>query len=185
MPEHYISNKAMDKVYFREEQRYTQWWVWLLLLLMFFVAVVPLWYGVYIQTVEGRPWGNQPITTDKLVVVSIVVTLFVSAIVILFFVQKLETVVSSDGVRYRYPPFIRKWKKIKPQEIFAFSIDTYKPLATYGGWGIRSGSKREGKAYTISGKTGLKITLVDRSKILIGTQRTDALRHAMDKMLNQ
>lgn len=175
----------MNKVYFREEQRYTQWWVWLLLLLMFFVSVIPLWYGVYVQAVEDRVWGNQPIETDKLVVVSIVVTLFASAIVILFVVQKLETVVSSDGILYRYPPFIRKWKNIKPHEIFAFTIDTYEPLATYGGWGIRNGSKNAGKAYTISGKTGLKLTLVDGSKILIGTQRTDALRYALGKMLNQ
>lgn len=105
------------------------------------------------QAVEDRVWGDQPLETDKLVVVSIVVTLFASAIVVLFMVQKLETAVSSEGIRYRYPPFIRKWKIIKPHEIFAFTIDTYEPLGTYGGWGIRSGSKSEGKAYTIDRKS--------------------------------
>ena len=175
----------MNKVYFREGQRCTQWWVWLLLLFMFFVSVIPLWYGVYVQVAENRLWGDQPMETDKLVVVSIVVTLFVSAIVILFIVQKLETVVSSDGIRYRYPPFIRKWKNIKPEEISEFTIGNYTPVTTYGGWGIRSGSKSAGKAYTIFGKTGLKLTLVNGSKILIGTQRKDALKHAMDKMMNQ
>ena len=60
----------MSRIYYKEEQRYTQWWVWLLLLSSFAVAVIPLWYGVYVQISTGAPWGNKPITTDKLVVVS-------------------------------------------------------------------------------------------------------------------
>lgn len=175
----------MNKVYFKEEQRYTQWWVWLLLLLMFFVSVIPLWYGVYVQAVEDRVWGDQPMTTDKLVVVSIVVTLFVSAIIWLFLVQKLETEVTSEGLRYRYLPFISKWRVIKPNEIAGYTVGSYTPVSTYGDWGVRSGGKSIGKAYTISGKTGLQITLNGGSKILIGTQRKDALKYAMEKLMNQ
>lgn len=175
----------MNRIYFREEQRYTQWWVWLLLLLIFSVSVVPLWYGVYVQIFEQRAWGNQPMTTDKLVVVSVVITLFVSAIIWLFAVQKLETEVTSEGFRFRFSPFIRKWKVIKPDEIAEYKIGPYTPVSTYGGWGIRSGGKKTGKSYSISGKTGLLITLTNGSKILIGTQRKDALKYAMEKMLNQ
>lgn len=175
----------MNRIYFREEQRYTQWWVWLLILFTFAVSVLPLWYGVYVQTVEGRPWGTSPITTDKLIVVSIIITVLVSAIVVLFVLQKLETEVSTEGLRFRFYPFIRKWKIIKPSQIQEFSVGTYTPVSTYGGWGVRHGGKKAGKAYTISGNIGLKLTLTDGSKILIGTKRKDALKYAMDKMLNR
>ncbi len=175
----------MNRIYFREEQRYTQWWVWLLLLLIFAVSVLPLWYGVYVQVVEQREWGDQPMTTDKLIVVSVLMTIFVSAIIWLFAVQKLETEVTSEAFRFRFLPFIRKWRVIKPNEVAEYKIGPYNPVSTYGGWGIRSVGKSNGKAYTISGKTGLLITLTSGSKILIGTQRKDALKYAMEKMLNQ
>jgi hypothetical protein len=173
----------MNRLYFREEQRYTQWWVWLLLSGSYVVSVLPLWYGVYVQASTGHPWGNKPLETDKLVVVAIIITLMMSAIVWLFAFQKLITEVSPDGVRYRYLPFIRKWKQIPKESIAGYTVGKYTPITTYGGWGIRSGGKKAGKAYTISGSIGLTLNLTDGKTILLGTERKDALKYAMEKMM--
>ena len=175
----------MNRIYFREEQRYTQWWVWLLLLGSVAVSVVPLWYGVYVQSVTGKPWGTNPTETDKLVVIAIIITLFMAAILWLFAAQKLVTEISPDGVRFKYLPFIRKWKFIPATGIASYSVGKYSPVGTYGGWGIRNGGKKAGKAYTISGNMGLKLTLTDGNNILLGTVRKEALKHAMEKIVNQ
>jgi hypothetical protein len=173
----------MNKLYFREEQRYTQSWVWLLLLGSCAISVIPLWYGVYHQVSTGSSWGTSPITTDKLVVVSSIVTIFMAVIVWLFAVQRLETEITPEGGSYRYLPFIRKWRVISPEQIRSFSVGTYSPLGTYGGWGIRNGGSKTGKAYTISGNLGLTLFLADGTRILLGTRRKDALLHAMEKIV--
>jgi hypothetical protein len=173
----------MNKLYFREVQRYTQWWVWLLLLVSFAIAVIPLWYGVYIQSVEDRPWGDEPITTVKLVVVATVITLFMASLVTLFGVLKLETEVFYGGFRYRYYPFIPKWRVIYKADILHCNVGKYSPIASYGGWGIRKGSMRKEKVYTISGNMALTIKMLNSTNIIIGTNRKDAIKYAMEKMM--
>lgn len=175
----------MNRIYFREEQRYTQWWVWLLISGSYAVSVVPLWYGVYVQSATGQPWGNNPTDTGKLAVVATVMTIFMSALVWIFAVQKLETEVAQDGVRFRYLPFIRKWKFIPSTMIQRYTVGKYTPISTYGGWGIRKGGRKAGNAYTISGSIGMTLNLTDGKTILLGTARKDALQYAMEKMMDQ
>lgn len=174
----------MNRIYFKEEQRFTQWWVWLLLLFATAVSVGPLWYGVYSQLSTGVPWGDNPTSDDMLVVIAIVMTLFMTTVVILFRIQKLELVVSDQDVSFRFLPFIRKWIRITPGEIKSWEVITYNPIRTYGGWGIKRRNKND-KAYNVSGNLGLRIHLVNGKMILIGTQRRDALIHAMAKMAGQ
>ena len=50
---------------------------------------------------------------------------------------------------------------------------TYNPIAEYGGLGIRFGPN--GKAYNVSGNTGLQVILKNKSKVLIGTNDAEAL----------
>ena len=48
--------EMISPVLYQEEQRFRQWWVWLLLL-----GIAALsWWGFYEQIVRGRPWGNNP-----------------------------------------------------------------------------------------------------------------------------
>ncbi|GAP69344.1 hypothetical protein BA6E_11015 [Bacteroidales bacterium 6E] len=174
----------MNRIYFKEEQRFTQWWVWLLLLFATAVSVGPLWYGVYSQLSTGIPWGDNPTSDDMLVVIAIVMTLFMATVVILFRIQKLELVVSDQDVSFRFLPFIRKWIRITPGEIKSWEVITYNPIRTYGGRGIKRRNKND-RAYNVSGNLGLRIHLVNGKMILIGTQRRDALIHAMAKMAGQ
>ena len=43
-------------VAFREEQRFRQWWVWLLV----YGAAALGWYGFIQQIIFGQPWGTNP-----------------------------------------------------------------------------------------------------------------------------
>jgi hypothetical protein len=97
--------------------------------------------------------------------------------------MKLVTHVRSEGIFYRYPPFILKERKFDTKEIEKFEIRKYKPIKDYGGWGIRYGRGRAGRAITVSGNEGLQLYLKSGKKVLIGTQRADALVRAMNKMI--
>ena len=174
----------MDRIYFKEEQRYTQNWVWLLLLFSTAVSIGPLWYGLYSQLSTGEPWGNNPTSDDKLIVVTIAMTLFMAAVILVFRMQKLVSVISDQDVAFRYLPFIRKWIRITPAEIEKWEVVTYHPIGTYGGWGIKRRNKND-KCYTVSGKLGLRLKLVSGKTILIGTQRKEALIHAMAKLTGE
>ena len=68
-------------------------------------------------------------------------------------------------------------------EIDRFEIREYKPIKEYGGWGMKQGKKGVGKAYSVSGNIGLQLYLTNGKKVLIGTQRRDAMLRAIRKMM--
>ena len=77
-------------------------------------------------------------------------------------------------MRFKMFPFHWSWQEIAWQDVASSEIRSYKPWSEYGGWGLRRG--KSGKAYTISGKTGLQLTMKTGEKILIGTNQSDALK---------
>lgn len=99
----------------------------------------------------------------------------------MFFKMRLTTEIKSDGIYFRYPPLIQKMQRIIKDDIERFEIINYKPVAEYGGWGIKS---RPGKkAYTVSGNIALQIYLKNGRKILIGTQGKQAVEFVMKKLM--
>jgi hypothetical protein len=94
-----------------------------------------------------------------------------------FTVVKLHTKINSSGIQYKFFPFHLKWQSISWTEIEKSEIRSYKPIREYGGWGLRYG--KQGKAYTIKGKTGLQLYLKTGRNILIGTNESEALAQVL------
>jgi hypothetical protein len=80
-----------------------------------------------------------------------------------------------------FTPFFRKCKKFSPAEIEKFEIRNYNALREYGGYGLKRKFKY-GQSFTISGKTGLQLYLKNGKKVLIGTQKKQAIEYAMGKL---
>jgi len=173
----------MEKVFFREEQRFNQWWIWLILLLMVAGSVIPLLMGLYTQLILGEPWGKNPGPDWGLVLNAVLVFLLLGAVLWLFSRMKLQTEIRVDGVWFRFPPLLRKWQNIRKEEIERFEVLRYRPIAEYGGWGIKKGSRKSGKAYNVSGNIGLRLHLKNGKVILLGTQRKEAIAYSMEKMM--
>ena len=56
---------------------------------------------------------------------------------------------------------------------------TFRPIADYGFWGVRSG--RDGtRALIARGNRGVRLELADGSFLLIGSQRPEALARAIE-----
>lgn len=153
----------MAEVLFQERQFFRQWFVWLPLLAtdVFFI------WGLVQQLVMGEPWGDNPMSDLGLVLTS----LMVFALTGLFMAMHLSTEITKEGVHILFFPLTRRF--IAWDEVEQASVAEYNPLLEYGGWGLRWG--RNGRAYNVSGRTGLELLLKNGKKVMIGTQRGEEL----------
>lgn len=155
-------------IYFNEEQRFTQWWLWLLLTP---IAIFPL-VGIYQQLIKGEDFGSKPLSDIGLILLA----LFVFLIIGLLLKMKLTTTIDRTGIRINFFPFIKKhvrWTEIKSAEVVNYGF--------VGGWGIRMWTKY-GTVYNIKGNKGLAIELNNGKKFLIGTQKENELKDLIKKM---
>lgn len=153
-------------VYFREEQRFTQWWLWALyggmLLAVAVVLVLDLRRG-------------SGVTALGAIIVIYVVALMAGTFALLFW-MRLTVEVRDDGIHVRFPPFVRR--VIAYGEIASYEPRTYRPLREFGGWGLRWGLG--GQAYNVKGNKGVQLVFVNGKRLLIGSQRAEELAAAID-----
>lgn len=157
-------NRAMNRIettLFREEQRFRQPWLWSLIALATAGAAT-----VAIALLRAG-------TSSGLVVLA--VALLLPALLALL---TLSTEVRPDGLHVRFWPLVRH-RHLRPDEIVEATARTYRPIAEYGGWGLRFG--RLGTAYNASGNRGVQLSLADGRRLLIGSQRADELAAAIEE----
>ncbi|SFM20157.1 DUF6141 family protein [Methanolobus profundi] len=161
-----------DPVIFKEVQRFTQFWVWLAVLLPAAMA----WYGAIEQLVYGRPYGTNPVSDQGMVSILVafgfLLPLFILSI-------RLVIVVRNSGIYVKFFPVHLSFKHYPFESISAYDAVTYRPLRDYGGWGIRYGS--QGKAYNIKGNRGLMLKLTNGKHLLLGSQESDVLKMSVDQ----
>lgn len=173
----------MNKIYYKEEQRYTQWWVWLLILLFFAAITLPLWY-IFIEDIIRRKGSGASAGFDgELLFSAVLITIIIVPIILLFKSIKLETELTSSAVKFRYLPFVRKWRTIEASAIESWSVEKYS-IAKHGGWGMKHRSGRH-KSYSVYGRVCLNLKLKDGQIIIIGTQQKSAIDYAMKKLMQR
>ena len=175
----------MERIFFKEEQRFSSFWMYLLVVIIFTIALAPTVVALYSQIILGVPYGEEPSTNESLLVLFIVLMIMFVVTILLFSKMKLVTEVKNEGFLYKYPPFIIKFKLIRKEEIEKYEVRKYSPIREYSGWGIRYSWGKSGRAYNVKGNIGLQLYMVDGKKILFGTQHGDAIRRAMDKMMKE
>ena len=172
----------MEKVLFKEEQRFTQWWFWLIMIAVLLSILIPFVLGMYSQVVLDKPFGNNPMSTEGLIVTGIFSVLIMGVIFFILIKSKLKTKITQEGIWVSYPPIIKKWKKFTAEEIEKYGVRTYKPNWEYGGHGLKR-RRKYGMSYTVSGNIGLQLYFKNGKKLLVGTQKKQAIEYAMDKMM--
>ena len=146
---------------FEENQKFTQWWLWVILLSFPIMSVGPF-------------------DENEINVYHVLIGL---AIPLLFYFIELRIKVNEDGLHYQFFPFHIKSHTIKLEDIEKFKAMEYSPLKEYGGWGIRYGFK--GKAYNVSGNLGVKVHLTNGRNILFGSQKHKELEKALKQVKQQ
>jgi hypothetical protein len=165
---------------FREEQRFRQPWIWILILPLCVGGIGLFGWTMVEQLVRGRPVGNQPMPDLVLLIIGPLFILLLAGLLWLMWVARLVTEVRDDGIYIRFYPFHRSFHDFLWEEIESFEARTYRPILEYGGWGIRSGSGN--KAYNVSGNRGLQLSLGGwrSGRVLIGSQRPEELAMAVE-----
>jgi len=146
---------------FEEKQKFTQWWLWVILLSFPIISVGPF-------------------DDNEINVYYVLIGL---AIPLLFYLFDLRIKVNEDGLHYQFFPFHIKSHTIKLEDIEKFKATEYSPLKEYGGWGIKYGFK--GKAYNVSGNKGVKIYLKNGLNIMFGSQKHNELAKALKQVKRQ
>jgi len=163
----------MTRAYFNETQKFRQWWIWLIILL-----TVVSWGYALISSLQAEKPDK---ATDDLVL--LLTSIIPVLLIVLLLVLRLVTRIRKEGIYVQFKPLQFREKFIPKEQIKSFEVRKYKPLAEYGGWGIRVGLRKHGKAYNVSGKTGLQLYLENGKKLLIGTQKPREIQKAMEAMM--
>lgn len=144
--------QANPTVLFAESQRFTQPWLWALVLIP--AGIVPL-IIVFMPHPKQLPAG-------PLAAVMAMMVLCVG----IFFAATLTVSITPAEVHVRYVPFFVN-KRIATAEIASFVPQSY--TVWQAGYGIHY--SKYGWVYNTSGNEGIQLFLRNGKKMLIGTQR--------------
>lgn len=159
---------------FREEQRFG-WWAYLVPALI----VLSAWM-VYLGRDKGFP---HPIVLAHNRTVSIAIALGLTLPVLLVVgVLRMTTVVTPAEVRV-WLGFLPSYRRAVPiGTIERVEVVQFRPWTTHRGWGILHGRDGE-RAVAARGDRGVRLHLRDGSRLLIGSQRPEALALAVEGAL--
>lgn len=155
---------------FIEEQRFTQPW---LIILLVVTALVPISMTIGTYLNDPNAYSLEEF------VLFIVAILFVFGLI---FLCKLTTRIDEQGIHYKFFPVHWKYRLIKWNEINKVYVRTYDALSEYGGWGLKGGvlwNASKGKAINVSGNIGIQLELKNSKKLLIGTKRKEEAKNIL------
>lgn len=168
------------KTPFQEHQRFTQWWLWLGLIMSSTAIIGSLGYAMYTQLYLGLPWGAISISDEALLAVAVLLTTAAIGSLLVYYTAMLELRVDDEGLSYRFAPFIRGWRKISKRDIMEYHIVkrlTGKHSVHFGLSGTFTAKVR--------GRVFLELLLSDNRVIRLGTQSPDQLMLAMKSMMRK
>ena len=150
---------------FNETQRFTQWWLWLIL--------VGVWSAMVYSIITAPP------QTGAAVYVSFGIGILLP---LLFWQMRLITRITEEGIYVRFIPFHIKEKFFPWDTLTASYVRTYSPLKEYGGWGIKYGFNGQGLVYNVVGNVGLQLQFKEGEAVLIGTQKGEEIKQVLADM---
>lgn len=156
------------RIEFKEQQKFTQWWLWLILIGLGILPVL----GIYKQLILGEKFGDYPMSNLELIIFCAVIF----GLIVIFAFIRLKTEINQNEIKINYFPFVKKkvkWKDIKSAKIVNYG---------FVGYGIRFGSNY-GTIYNLKGNKGLAIVLKNGKKFMIGTQKETELNSVLTKVM--
>lgn len=177
-----MSTSPSPRVYFREDQRFRQAFLWVPLIFgSAFVSGTTVWM-IMRQVVQDNPFGEQAMSNGAMLALGAFVLGVNFAILLFFVVAKMQLEVNDRGLFLRFFPFHSKTRQISLDDVESISAVEYRALLEYGGYGIRR--SRRATLYGVRGIEGVRIDYSNGCHVMLGTQHPDALfqalRHVVD-----
>lgn len=170
-----------SRTVYREVQRPGQLWIWLIVA---GIAVL-MWIGFVQQIILGKPFGDKPMP-DGMLIVGWFVFGVIFPMVMFGFVKlivEIRDAGADSGIYVKFMPFHLQFRTFLLREMTRCEQITYNAAQRFGGWGIRINLKGE-TAYNMHGNQGIELE-VNGKTVVIGTQRPDAFKRAMDEVMSK
>lgn len=158
--------KPTGKKIFSENQQFRQWWIWLIIISVFVLVLV----GNYSMLVSKD--RNFPKYERTVAIVAMIVPLLN---LLFFYIYSLQTVITDEGIYFRWYPFRKKYKAITWDRVHKIIVkDRFmKSLGAKYRLGY-------GWAHQVGGRKGVEIE-ADGTRLWLGTQRLQAFLRALEE----
>ena len=134
----------MSKSLFKEEQKFSHPWIWLVI----FPTLGSLIFLLKLNELNGEiPPLDEKDDILGFIIIGVFLFVMMVGLTILFYKMRLETQIKPDGIYFRYPPMVSKERFILKTEIDKYEIRKYNPNREYRGHGVKKGLRKAGKAY--------------------------------------
>ena len=101
-----------------------------------FAAIIPLANGIYLQLILGQRWGNQPMSNEGLIALTVFVVAITGFISWMMLNLRLETRIDEQGIHYRMFPVKSNWRSVTPANIKTYSLEKRYKVFESGGMGF-------------------------------------------------
>jgi hypothetical protein len=155
-----------DEILFRERQRFTQPWLWVVMLLAGGTQARVLIALLKSKEVSGAAF------------IGLAVYCFVIVFILLC---HLDTIIKQDGIHVRFFPFHFSERFFAWHQLTKSYVRKYRPIGEFGGWGLR-GIFRTKRAWNVSGNMGIQLEMQDGAKLLIGTNKPDEAKEMLKRL---
>ncbi len=160
-------------VVYREEQNF-DWRVYALVA----VGEAVAWLGLYWCFPTAR--GGAPVDHWGVPFLAVVGLLLFAVLIVGLLRMTTEVTPTDVRVWFGWIPIYRR--VVAVGSIQRLEVVSYRPIADYGGWGIRSGRDGE-RVLNARGNRGVRLDLADGSRLLIGSQRPEAVAVALERAM--
>lgn len=110
-----------------------------------------------------------------------VLTICVMLSTLIYFLSiRMVTEINDKNIRYQYYPLHYRKQKIRLKDVASYSVVQSPEGAQYSGWSVRFGANE--RAFTVSGRTGLEVTLQNGERVFIGTQNPREMGEAIERV---
>jgi len=177
MTEYYGSEFYDPQVIEREEQKFNQPVIWVVMIINALILVGVFGWGIYTQIIRGEQWGDRPMSDAMLIIMAAFFITLTVGIALIFYYMRLITEVRYDSLKVSYKPFFKK--KFEYKDIKSAEAIKYSPVKDAGGWGYKIRKGR--RFYNITGNLGVKIVFRDGREIVIGSKEPERIVNGIKK----
>ncbi|MBX2923383.1 MAG: hypothetical protein KF746_14370 [Chitinophagaceae bacterium] len=159
--------KTSGEILFREAQYFRQTWLWVLLIssgLVPLLLVIVLSMDTKSQETPAPVWIVPLVAGIQLINAGC------------FYFTKLETIITTAGIYYRWAPWFGKYRFLDKTSIRNVQVLKY-PYFKYG-YHRRKGF---GNVHNTNGDKGFRVTLRNGKMFFLGSQKINTVTNVLDK----
>ena len=169
----------MLRTYYEEKQSYKQNpWTWVVLLAICLGALLSVANGLYWQLLKGEPWGDM--SNEGLILLASFPLFMCALISWLILSVKLQVIVDTSGVSYKFFPKVPKWIKISKEEITGFTIEKGSLMNALR----HLNDSEKVKSMNVNGRALMSLELKNGKKIRLGSANPEGFAWAMKKLFS-